>query len=77
MPRWPATYEEDRRAILAAVGNGVTRIEHIGSTYTLTDLNSTNSTKLNGKRIEPDKAAPLNDRDTLLFGKVTATFKKA
>jgi pSer/pThr/pTyr-binding forkhead associated (FHA) protein len=52
-------------------------IEHIGSTYTLTDLNSTNATKLNGKRIEPDKSTPLNDGDTLLFGKVTATFKKA
>jgi pSer/pThr/pTyr-binding forkhead associated (FHA) protein len=51
--------------------------EHIGSSYTLTDLNSTNATKLNGKRLEPDKAAPLNDGDTLLFGKVAATFKKA
>ncbi|HTK08542.1 MAG TPA: FHA domain-containing protein [Ktedonobacteraceae bacterium] len=52
-------------------------LEHIGSSYTLTDLNSTNATKLNGKRLEPDKAAPLNDGDALLFGKVAATFKKA
>jgi len=52
-------------------------IEHIGSSYTVTDLNSTNLTRLNGKRLEPDKATPLNDGDTLQFGKVTATFKKA
>ncbi|MFL5696628.1 MAG: FHA domain-containing protein [Ktedonobacteraceae bacterium] len=52
-------------------------LEHIGSTYTLTDLNSTNSTRLNGKRLEPDKATPINDGDSLSFGKVTCTFKKA
>ncbi len=52
-------------------------IEHIGSGYMVTDLNSTNLTRLNGKRLEPDKATPLNDGDTLQFGKVTATFKKA
>jgi hypothetical protein len=51
-------------------------IEHIGSTYTITDLNSTNSTRINGKRIEPDKAMPINDGDKLSFGKVTCTFKK-
>ncbi|MBV9019606.1 MAG: FHA domain-containing protein [Chloroflexi bacterium] len=50
--------------------------EHIGSTYTLTDLNSTNATRINGKRIEPDRATPINDGDTLTFGKVTCTFKK-
>ncbi len=52
-------------------------IEHVGSTYTLTDLNSTNATRVNGKRLEPDKATPINDGDTLVFGKVTSTFKKA
>ncbi|HJT55766.1 MAG TPA: FHA domain-containing protein [Ktedonobacteraceae bacterium] len=52
-------------------------IEHIGSTYTLTDLNSTNSTRINGKRLEPDKATPIKDGDTLHFGKVTCTFKQA
>jgi len=51
-------------------------IEHIGSAYTVTDLNSTNATKLNGKRLEPDKAIPINDGDTLQFGKITCTFKK-
>src|SRR6266516_896740 len=52
-------------------------IEHIGSAYTVTDLNSTNSTRINGKRLEPDKATPVNDGDKLSFGKVTCTFKKA
>ena len=52
-------------------------IEHVGSTFTLTDLNSTNATRVNGKRLEPDKAMPINDGDTLVFGKVTCTFKKA
>jgi hypothetical protein len=52
-------------------------IEHIGSTYTITDLNSTNSTRINDKRLEPDKATPINDGDKLSFGKVICTFKKA
>jgi hypothetical protein len=52
-------------------------LEHIGSAYTLTDLNSTNSTRLNGKRLEPDKPASINDGDAIAFGKVTCTFKKA
>jgi hypothetical protein len=50
--------------------------EHIGNTYMLTDLNSTNATRINGKRLEPDKATPINDGDTLQFGKITCTFKK-
>lgn len=50
--------------------------EHTGNSYTLTDLNSTNSTRINNKRLDPDKATPLNDGDTILFGKVSATFKK-
>lgn len=53
------------------------QLEHIGSTFTVTDLNSTNATRLNGKRLEPDKATPFNDGDTLVFGKVQSTFKKA
>lgn len=51
-------------------------LEHIGSTYTLTDLNSTNSTRINSKRLEPDKATPINDGDMLQFGKIICTFKK-
>ena len=52
-------------------------IEHIGGAYTVTDLNSTNATRLNNKRLVPDQPTPINDGDTLTFGKVTCTFKKA
>lgn len=51
-------------------------IEHIGSSFTLMDLNSTNATRINGKRLEPDKPTAINEGDTLQFGKVTCTFKK-
>ncbi len=46
-----------------------------GSTCLLTDLNSTNATFINGQRLEPDRAMPINDGDALQFGKVTCTFK--
>ncbi|HKV57535.1 MAG TPA: zinc-ribbon domain-containing protein [Ktedonobacteraceae bacterium] len=51
-------------------------IERVGSTYMVTDLNSTNATRVNGKRLEPDKASPINDGESLEFGKVKCTFKK-
>jgi len=51
-------------------------LEHIGSAYTLTDLNSTNATRVNSKRLQPDKATPINSGDTLQFGKITCTFEK-
>jgi hypothetical protein len=51
--------------------------EHTGSDYTLTDLNSTNATRVNGKRLEPDRATPISDGDTLQFGKIVCTFKRA
>jgi hypothetical protein len=52
-------------------------LEHIGSSYMVTDLNSTNATRINGKRLEPDKPTATTDGDTLQFGKITCTFKKA
>jgi hypothetical protein len=52
-------------------------LEHIAHSYTLTDLNSTNATRINGKRLEPDKPQVIMDGDTLQFGKITCTFKKA
>ena len=51
-------------------------IEHVGSSSTVTDLNSTNLTRINGKRLEPDKPTAINDGDTLQFGKITSTFKR-
>jgi len=52
-------------------------LEHSGNSYTLTDLNSTNATRINGKRLEPDNATSINEGDTLHFGKITCTFKKS
>jgi pSer/pThr/pTyr-binding forkhead associated (FHA) protein len=51
-------------------------LDNTGGSYLLTDLNSTNATRINGKRLEPDKPTPINDGDKLIFGKVAATFKK-
>ena len=50
-------------------------LEHTGNSSTLTDLNSTNATRVNNKRLEPDKPTPINDGDALQFGKVHVTFK--
>lgn len=49
---------------------------YTGGNCTLTDLNSTNGTFLNGQRLEPDKPMPVNDGDAILFGKVGCTFRK-
>jgi hypothetical protein len=51
-------------------------IEIARESVTVTDLNSTNLTRVNGKKLDPDKATPVQDGDTLQFGKVTCTFKK-
>jgi len=58
------------------VSRGHATIEHIGSTYQLTDLNSTNLSRINGKRAEPNVPTQINEGDTVQFGKITATFKK-
>ncbi len=59
------------------VSRGHATIEHIGSTYQLSDLNSTNFTRVNGKRLEPSVPTPISDGDTLQFGKIQCTFKKS
>ena len=59
------------------VSRGHAVIEHVGSTYQLTDLNSTNFSRLNGKRLDPNVPTLISDGDTLQFGKIQCTFKKA
>lgn len=59
------------------VSRGHATIEHIGSTYQLTDLNSTNFTRVNGKRLDANVPTPISDGDTLQFGKIQCTFKKS
>jgi hypothetical protein len=58
------------------VSRGHATIEHIGSTYQVTDLNSTNFSRVNGKRLEPSVPTSISDGDTLQFGKIQCTFKK-
>lgn len=58
------------------VSRGHATIEHVGSTYQLTDLGSTNFSRLNGKRLDANVPTSISDGDTLQFGKVTCTFKK-
>lgn len=58
------------------VSRGHATIEHIGSAYQLTDLNSTNFTRVNGKRLDANVPTPINNGDTLQFGKISCTFKK-
>lgn len=59
------------------VSRGHATIEHIGSTYQLTDLNSTNFTRVNGKRLDASVPTSINDGDALQFGKTQCTFKKS
>jgi len=58
------------------VSRGHATLEHIGSTYQLTDLNSTNLSRINGKRLEPGVPTPISDGDTLQFGKIQCTFTR-
>jgi ribosomal protein L40E len=51
-------------------------IEYANDSCTLTDLNSANSTRINGQPLEPNRATPFGDGDTLSFGKVACTFRK-
>ncbi|MEI6180751.1 MAG: FHA domain-containing protein [Chloroflexales bacterium] len=40
----------------------------------ITDLNSTNYTRINGTRLEPDVPTPLPDGARVQFGRVALTF---
>jgi predicted amidophosphoribosyltransferase len=51
------------------------RIRRAGAVYTVEDLNSTNFTLLNQKRLEPGRPAPLSDGDEIRAGRVRLIFK--
>jgi predicted amidophosphoribosyltransferase len=51
------------------------RLNHSAGQWTVTDLNSTNYTRVDGVKIEPNVATPLNDGARLQFGRVTMTFR--
>ncbi|HJT56169.1 MAG TPA: zinc-ribbon domain-containing protein [Ktedonobacteraceae bacterium] len=52
-------------------------IERTMDGYTLTDLKSTNLTRINGQILAPNTPTPFEDGSTLEFGKVSCTFTAA
>lgn len=52
-------------------------LEHTSGHITVTDLKSRNATFINGTRLEPGQPTQIHDGDTIQFGRVSCTFKKA
>jgi pSer/pThr/pTyr-binding forkhead associated (FHA) protein len=50
------------------------RITHADGQWTITDLNSTNYTRVDGVKIDPNVAAPLRDGARVQLGRVAMTF---
>ena len=50
------------------------RISHTDGQWTITDLNSTNYTHVDGAKIEPSVPVPIKDGTRLRFGRVAMTF---
>ena len=50
------------------------RITHSGDQWRITDLNSTNYTRLDGSRLDPEIATPLHDGARVQFGRIVVTF---
>jgi hypothetical protein len=51
------------------------RLNQSAGQWTVTDLNSTNYTRVDGAKIEPNVATPLKDGVRLQFGRVAMTFR--
>ncbi|MGQ9479987.1 FHA domain-containing protein [Chloroflexus sp.] len=50
------------------------KIVHVGNQWSIVDLNSTNHTRVNGQRIEPQTPTLISDGTKLQFGRLVATF---
>ncbi|NTU84020.1 MAG: FHA domain-containing protein, partial [Chloroflexales bacterium] len=50
------------------------KITNSGGQWLITDLNSTNYTRLDGTRLEPNSAMPLHDGARVQFGRIVVTF---
>lgn len=53
------------------------RIFRRGHEYFVEDLGSMNGTRVNGQKLEPGQAHPLNDSDQIAIGRVLLVFKRA
>jgi len=51
------------------------RLNYSAGQWTVTDLNSTNYTRVDGAKLEPNIATPLKDGTRLQFGRVAMTFR--
>lgn len=51
------------------------RISHSNGQWTITDLNSTNYTRVDGNRIEPNIPTPIHDGTRLQFGRIAVVFR--
>jgi predicted amidophosphoribosyltransferase len=51
------------------------RLTHSDGQWTVTDLNSTNYTRVDGAKIEPNVPTPIKDGSRLQFGRVAMTFR--
>lgn len=51
------------------------RIDHTSNQWTITDLNSTNYTRVNGNKLQPNVATPIENGTRLQFGRVALILK--
>jgi hypothetical protein len=61
-------------------GGGVSRqharISRSNGQWTITDLNSTNYTRVDGNKLDPSLPAPIKDGARIQFGRIAATFRE-
>jgi hypothetical protein len=61
-------------------GGGVSRqharISRTNGQWTITDLNSTNYTRVDGNKLDPSLPAPIKDGARIQFGRIAATFRE-
>ncbi len=60
---------------LGGVSRQHAKIVHVGNQWSIIDLNSTNHTRVNGNRIEPQTPVSISDGTKLQFGRLLATFR--
>jgi pSer/pThr/pTyr-binding forkhead associated (FHA) protein len=53
------------------------RLTSHGAAWTIVDLGSTNGTRLNGERIEPERQVPIDPGAEVRFGEITLRFEAA
>ncbi|ACL23680.1 zinc-ribbon domain-containing protein [Chloroflexus aggregans] len=60
---------------LGGVSRQHAKIVHVGNQWSIIDLNSTNHTRVNGNRIEPQTPVSISNGTKLQFGRLVATFQ--